>query len=129
MPSLYRRARLTPVTLTATLVMAAGCTTQGSYPPPAAAGTRSPSGGDTANVLTVYSRDPDIAKPIFAAFEQRTGIRIRPRWGDPIQLADQIIADGDRTAADVYYGPLSDALGSLSTAGRLVRLSDDELNR
>lgn len=64
--------------------------------------------------LTVYSRDREFAEPLFERFERTTGITIRARWGDPITLADQIIDDGADSPADVFYAPLSDALGSLS---------------
>jgi iron(III) transport system substrate-binding protein len=81
------------------------------------------------DTLTVYARDREIAEPLFEQFEQKTGIQVRARWGDPIDLADQIIDDGADSPADVFYGPLSDALGSLSAAGRLATLSDEQLDR
>src|SRR6266540_2242287 len=104
-------------------------------------GARSPAvpqeraaGHEPADTLTVYSRDRFIAEPLFKLFEQQTGIKVKARWGDPIKLADQIIEDGGDSTADVFYGPLSDALGSLSAAGRAHvvfyntdRLSEDDL--
>src|SRR6266540_2152273 len=99
-------------------------------------GARSPAvpqeraaGHEPADTLTVYSRDRFIAEPLFKLFEQQTGIKVKARWGDPIKLADQIIEDGGDSTADVFYGPLSDALGSLSAAGRLAKLSDRQLDR
>lgn len=85
--------------------------------------------GAEPGTLTVYSRDREFAEPLFDRFERATGITIRARWGDPITLADQIIDDGDDSPADVFYAPLSDALGSLSAAGRLAELSDEQLDR
>lgn len=82
-----------------------------------------------AGTLTVYARDREIAEPLFERFEQQTGIAVRARWGDPSELADQILADGANTPADVIYAPLSDALGSLSAAGRLATLSAQQLDR
>jgi iron(III) transport system substrate-binding protein len=84
---------------------------------------------EPVDTVTIYSRDRQIAEPLFERFETQTGINIRARWGDPIDLADQIIEDGSESPADVYYGPLSDALGSLSAAGRLVRLTNEQLDR
>jgi len=99
-------------------------------------GARSPAvpqeraaGHEPADTLTVYSRDRFIAEPLFKLFEQQTGIKVKARWGDPIKLADQIIEDGGDSTADVFYGPLSDALGSLSAAGRLAPLSAGQLQR
>jgi iron(III) transport system substrate-binding protein len=96
---------------------------------PAVPGTRGTAGREPGNTLTVYSRDREIAEPLFKLFEQKTGIKVRARWGDPVDLAEQIIKDGANSPADVFYGPLSDALGSLSAAGRLAKLSDQQLNR
>lgn len=81
------------------------------------------------DTLVVYSRDREIAEPLFERFERETGIDIRARWGDPIELAEQIVEDGADSPADVFYGPLSDALGALSTAGLLATLSEEQLDR
>jgi iron(III) transport system substrate-binding protein len=81
------------------------------------------------NTLVVYSRDREIAEPLFDQFEQQTGITIRARWGEPVELAEQIIAEGAGTPADMFYGPYSDALGSLAAAGLLAPLSGRQLDR
>jgi iron(III) transport system substrate-binding protein len=99
-----------------------------------AAGRDRAGGGDQpgaapGDTLTVYSRDREFAEPLFTLFEQQTGITIRARWGDPITLAKQILADGDASPADVFYAPLSDSLGTLSAAGRLATLSDRQLRQ
>jgi iron(III) transport system substrate-binding protein len=96
---------------------------------PAAQDGQASAGDRPGDVLTVYSRDREIAKPLFEQFEQQTGIKIRARWGNPVDLADQILADGDDSPADVFYGPLSDALGALSDAGRLAPLADEQMER
>jgi iron(III) transport system substrate-binding protein len=96
---------------------------------PAGPEDQAAAGGDLDDVLTVYSRDRYIAESLFKRFERKTGIKVRARWGDPIDLAEQIIADGDNSPADVFYGPLSDALGALSAAGRLAPLSAEQLDR
>jgi iron(III) transport system substrate-binding protein len=124
-----KRRRFSKLALAAALAMVAtACSgdndTTGRIPD-----DRATTGGELGGTLTVYSRERDFAEPLFERFEQKTGIKIRARWGDPVDLADQIIADGADSPADVYYGPLSDALGSLSAAGRLARLSDEQLNR
>jgi iron(III) transport system substrate-binding protein len=80
------------------------------------------------SVLTIYSRERDVAEPLFERFEQETGIQVRARWGDPVDLAEQIISDGGNTPADVFYAPVSDALGALSAAGRLATLSTAQLD-
>src|SRR5215216_6212010 len=112
-------------------IVATGCTGGNGAAHRTAAKPDDPgsAGGTPTNTLTVYSRDREIAQPLFEQFERETGIKIRARWGDPIELAKQIIKDGADSPADVYYGPLSDALGSLAAAGSLVKLSDEQLSR
>jgi iron(III) transport system substrate-binding protein len=113
-------------------ILVAACTSGGNDSAgrvPAVGGERAAAGREADNTLIVYSRERDIAEPLFRLFERETGIKVRARWGDPIDLAEQIIADGADSPADVFYGPLSDALGALSAAGRLAKLSDTQLDR
>jgi iron(III) transport system substrate-binding protein len=117
--------------LAATLAMVAACggRNAAALRTPAVPGDRAAAGRGPDGTLTVYSRDREIAKPLIERFERETGIRVRARWGDPIKLAEQILQEGANSPADVFYGPLSDALGSLSAAGRLATLSDEQLDR
>jgi iron(III) transport system substrate-binding protein len=114
--------------LVATLAMvAAACTGEDD----ADGGTPVPDGraparelGDT---LTVYSRDRD--SDLFERFERETGVKVRARWGNPDELAEQVIEEGADSPADVFYAPLSDGLGLLSAAGQLAPLSEEQLDR
>jgi iron(III) transport system substrate-binding protein len=110
-------------------VAATGCTSDGGTAerPPAASDDQA--AGLDGNTLTVFSRDREIAEPLFQQFEQQTGITIRARWGEPVELAGHIIDEGTGSPADVFYGPYSDALGSLAVAGLLAPLSDAQLDR
>jgi iron(III) transport system substrate-binding protein len=127
-PPYSRRSAVTrPLALVATLAMVAtACTggdTEGGTPVPEVRATP----GELGDTLTVYSRDRDGA--LFDMFEQQTGIKVRARWGNFEDLAEQIIDEGADSPADVFYAPLSDALGLLSAAGRLARLADEQLDR
>jgi iron(III) transport system substrate-binding protein len=128
-----RRQPLRVLALAASLVMVAAACTSGDNSAaaraPAVPRDQAAAGREPDSTLTVYSRERDIAEPLFKLFERKTGIKVRARWGDPIDLADQIIADGADSPADVFYGPLSDALGALSAAGRLAPLSAEQLDR
>jgi iron(III) transport system substrate-binding protein len=122
---------LRPLASVAALAMVAACSADDSpdgreTDVPDVAATDSEPDGDT---IFVYARDREIAEPLFELFEQETGITVRARWGIPSDLADQIIADGADSAADAVYLPVGDALGSLRAAGRLVPLSDEQLDR
>jgi iron(III) transport system substrate-binding protein len=114
--------------LVATLAtVATACTgdnVDGDAPAPA---DRPAADRELSDSLTVYGRAQD--SDLFELFERQTGIKVLGRAGKLDELAEQIIADGADSPADVYYGPLSDALGLLSAAGRLATLSDQQLDR
>lgn len=124
-----RRKRLFTVLAVAAAVamLATACT--GGDDTGRGAGSQAAAGPEPDDTLDVYARDPDIARPLFKLFEQQTGIKVQAHWGIPTDLADEIISEGAGTQADVFYGPLSDALGTLNLAGRLTTLSDQQLNR
>lgn len=71
----------------------------------AAAGCESPK---TQGEVVVYcSVDQQIAEPILAAFEARTGIRVRARYdveaSKTVGLVQRIRAEGDKPLADVFW--------------------------
>jgi iron(III) transport system substrate-binding protein len=121
-----RLFRLLAVAATLTLG-AAACTggdTEGGSPVPDVPATP----GGFNDTLTVYGRSGDVSG-LFELFEQETGVKVLARGGKLDDLADQIIEQGADSPADVFYAPLSDALGLLSAAGRLAPLSDRQLDR
>src|SRR6266508_4232759 len=103
----YGRARMKQLfrvlALAATLaVVATACSGDNDAgPAPAAPDGQAAAGCGHADTLVVYARDPDIAKPLLKLFEQKTRIRIQAHWGNPGDLAEEIISDGADTPADV----------------------------
>jgi iron(III) transport system substrate-binding protein len=127
MSHLFRMLAVTAA-LTVVANACAGDNNTGRTPGARTPGDHATAGRAPDTTLTVYSRR-EAGDPLFQLFERQTGIKIRTRWGDPVEMADQIIAGGANSPADVFDAPLSDALGSLSAAGRLARLSDSQLDR
>jgi iron(III) transport system substrate-binding protein len=84
--------------------------------------------GIDESALVVYSgRQEALVQPIIDDFEDETGIEVSVRYGNTAQLAAQIIEEGDRTRADVYFAQDGGALGALSKEGMLAELPSDLL--
>jgi iron(III) transport system substrate-binding protein len=95
----------------------------------AIAGCGQASGGFDEDALVIYSgRQEALVKPLIERFQKDTGIKVSVRYGNTAQLAAQLIEEGDRTPADVYFSQDGGALGALSHKGRLERLPDSVLD-
>jgi len=83
---------------------------------------------DAPGALVVYSgRNENLVGDLFVAFTTATGIAVEVRYGDTAELAIQILEEGARSPADVYFGQDAGALGALQAAGRLADLPQDVL--
>jgi iron(III) transport system substrate-binding protein len=74
------------------------------------------SGGDApANGLILYSgQHEQTTQALVSAFEEQTGIKVTVRNGDEDTLAEQIMQEGSRSPADVFYTENSPALMKLA---------------
>lgn len=78
--------------------------------------------------LVVYSgRQEALVQPVIDDFEDETGIEVSVRYGNTAQLAAQILEEGDRTRADVYFAQDGGALGALAKGDMLAELPSDLL--
>jgi iron(III) transport system substrate-binding protein len=79
--------------------------------------------------LVVYSgRQEALVQPVVDDFRAVTGIEVSVRYGNTAQLAAQIIEEGDRTKADVYFSQDGGALGALTKERMLAELPADVLD-
>ena len=87
-------------------------------------------GAPAEQSLTIYcGRGESLVGPVVEAFESETGIRVDIRYGGTADLAAQILEEGDRSPADLYYGQDAGALGQLASEGRLRPLPEAILGR
>lgn len=80
--------------------------------------------------MTLYSAQHDYAtRGLVTAFEAQTGIAVRVHDGDDFELANQLVAEGSASPADVVVTANSPALMLLSDKGLLTPVSATTLGR
>ena len=85
-------------------------------------------GGDSA--LVIYSgRNEKLVKPILDKLEKAVGTKVEVRYGDSAELAAQILEEGDRTKAGLFFSQDAGALGALSKEGMLQKLPQTTLDK
>jgi iron(III) transport system substrate-binding protein len=80
-------------------------------------------GGSDKRSITVYNgQHPELTRALATAFEKQTGIKVQIRTGDGIVLASQLLQEGSRSPADVYFAENSPELEALDEHHLLEKL-------
>jgi iron(III) transport system substrate-binding protein len=83
-------------------------------------------GGDASGAngsLTVYSgRSEEFVGPLFARFEDESGINLEVRYEDSAQLAATIAEEGGNSPADLFVAQDAGSLGAVAGEGLLAPL-------
>jgi iron(III) transport system substrate-binding protein len=83
-----------------------------------------------AQELVVYSgRGERLIKPVFDEFTKKTGIKITLHSAGTVELLNKLLAEGDRTPADVYLTVDAGTLERARIAGLLQPIKSDVITK
>ncbi len=127
----WPQLRRTVVPVVAGLALALltpGLAACGAAPANSAGAPGSGAGGQGEGTLIIYSgRNENLVSPLLEQVEQAIGVPVEVRYGDSAELAGQLLEEGERTDADLFFSQDAGALGALGRADRLAKLDDDVL--
>lgn len=83
-----------------------------------AAGSGSGGGSAGEAELTLYNaQHEDLMQLMVDGFTKKTGIQVQMRSGDDFEMANQLVAEGDKTPADVFVTENSPAMTLVASKG------------
>ncbi|WP_455359097.1 iron ABC transporter substrate-binding protein [Streptomyces sp. SYSU K21746] len=84
---------------------------------------------DDAGLVIYSGRNEKLVKPLLEELEKAVGTTVAVRYGDSAELAAQILEEGDKTKAGLFFSQDAGALGALSKQGRLQKLPQASLDQ
>ena len=106
---------------TAAVMMVSGCSNSSSD-----------SGADSgdANTITVYNAQHEsLTQEWVDAFTAETGVQVEVRNGSDTELGNQLVAEGDKSPADVFLTENSPAMTLVENAGLFTDVNQDVLDQ
>ncbi|MFC5176116.1 iron ABC transporter substrate-binding protein [Nocardioides taihuensis] len=87
-------------------------------------------GGDDGPSITVYNaQHEELLDEVAPLFEEKTGIEVKLRSGSDLELANQLVQEGDASPADVFLTENSPAMTLVDNAGLLTKVDQDTLDQ
>jgi iron(III) transport system substrate-binding protein len=88
------------------------------------------SGSEDKDELLVYNAQHEsLTKEWIDAFTKETGIKVTYRQGGDTELGNQLVAEGDKSPADVFLTENSPAMAAVERAGLFADLGPDTINQ
>ena len=83
--------------------------------------------GDTDELLIYNAQHESLTKEWIDAFTKETGIKVTYRQGGDTELGNQLVAEGDKSPADVFLTENSPAMAAVERAGLFADLDAETL--
>jgi iron(III) transport system substrate-binding protein len=85
--------------------------------------------GDDGPFITVYNaQHEELIAEVAPLFEKETGIEVKLRSGDDLELANQLVQEGDASPADVFLTENSPAMSLVDNAGLFTQVDQETLD-
>ncbi|HEU4810587.1 MAG TPA: iron ABC transporter substrate-binding protein [Nocardioides sp.] len=85
-------------------------------------------GGDDGPYITVYNAQHEqLLEEVAPLFEKETGIEVKLRSGSDLELANQLVQEGDASPADVFLTENSPAMSLVDRAGLFAPVDRETL--
>ena len=86
-------------------------------------------GGDDGPSITVYNaQHEELLAEVAPLFEEETGIEVKLRSGEDLELANQLVQEGDASPADVFLTENSPAMSLVGNAGLFTEVDQETLD-
>jgi iron(III) transport system substrate-binding protein len=86
-------------------------------------------GGDDGPSITVYNaQHEELLEEVAPLFEKKTGIEVKLRNGKDLELANQLVQEGDASPADVFLTENSPAMSLVDNAGLFAPVDQKTLD-
>jgi iron(III) transport system substrate-binding protein len=86
-------------------------------------------GGDDGPSITVYNaQHEELLAEVAPLFEEETGIEVKLRSGADLELANQLVQEGDASPADVFLTENSPAMSLVGNAGLFTEVDQETLD-
>lgn len=86
-------------------------------------------GGDKSDLVIYNSQHEELISAVAKKFEQKTGLNVELRNGSDLEQANQLVAEGKASPADVFLTENSPAMSLVQSKGLLTKLDATTLDR
>lgn len=86
-------------------------------------------GGDDADLVVYNAQHEELIVDVVDAFEEESGLKVDIRHGSDLEMANQIVAEGKNSPADVFLTENSPAMSLVDAEGLFAPLEEETLDR